>query len=162
MNSSNKELLISHLFDAPREDVFRAWTDAEQLKHWYAPDGCTIEFKTIDVTPGGNFHSCIHDPVHGDCWIKGRYITVLPPEKLVFTMVLSDRDGNLVTSIEAGKPEEWPEETVTTVTFEAVGERTNVWVHQTVSEEEAKKTGAYQGWIKMFNRLNRLLDLPSN
>lgn len=157
MSSSNKELFITHLFDAPREAVFQAWTDAEQLKHWYAPDGCTIEFKTIDVTQGGGFHSCVHDPIHGDCWIKGKYITVLPPEKLVFTMVLSDPDGNSVTSVKAGKPEDWPEETVTTVTFEAVGEQTRISVHQTVSEEEAKKTGAYQSWIKMFNRLNLLL-----
>ncbi len=162
MNSSNKELFITHLFDAPREAVFEAWTDAEQLKHWYAPDGCTIEFKTIDVTPDGGFHSCVHDPIHGDCWIKGRYIIVLPPEKLVFTMVLSDADGNFVTSVEAGKPEDWPEETVTTVTFEAAGEQTKVSVHQTVLEEEAKKTGAYQSWIKMFNRLNLLLNSEMN
>ncbi|PPL02358.1 SRPBCC family protein [Parapedobacter indicus] len=158
MNSSNKELFITHLVDAPKEAVFQAWADAEQLKHWYAPDGCTIEFKTIDVTPGGGFHSCVHDPIYGDCWIKGRYITVLPPEKLVFTMVLSDSDGNSITSVKAGKPEDWPEETVTTVIFEAVGEQTRISVHQTVSEEEAKKTGAYQSWIKMFNRLNLLLN----
>ena len=45
MNSDKNELLISHLFDAPRDVVFNAWTDPEQLKHWYAPDGCSIELK---------------------------------------------------------------------------------------------------------------------
>ncbi|GAA4314379.1 hypothetical protein GCM10023149_10520 [Mucilaginibacter gynuensis] len=158
MDSSKKELLISHLFDAPQAIVFRAWTDAEQLKHWYAPDGCTIEFKAIDTTQGGTFHSCIHDPVHGDCWITGTYLEVLPPQKLVFTMALSDASGQAVTSLKAGKPEDWPEELITTVTFEPYGNQTKVTIHQTVLEEEAKKTGAYQSWIKMFNKLNALLN----
>jgi uncharacterized protein YndB with AHSA1/START domain len=153
----NKELLISHLFDAPRPVVFSAWTDPAQLQHWYAPDGCTVEFKSIEVSQGGRFHSCIYDPVHGECWIKGEYLEVSEPEKLVFTMVLCDKDGNSVTAAGAGKSEEWPEAIVTTVTFEPVGEQTKVTIHQTVQEEEAKKTGAYQSWIKMFNKLNRLL-----
>lgn len=158
MNPEKKELFITHLFDAPREVVFQAWTDPKQLKRWYAPDGCTIEFKAINTTQGGNFHSCIHDPVHGDCWIKGRYLEVLSPQKLIFTMVLSDKDGNSVSSVKAGKTESWPEEQITTITFESIGKQTKVSIHQTVLEEEAKKTGAYQSWIKMFNKLNLLFN----
>jgi uncharacterized protein YndB with AHSA1/START domain len=158
MKSDKKELFITHLFDAPREIVFHAWTDPEQLKHWYAPDGCTIEFKTIDTAQGGNFHSCIHDPVHGECWVKGTYLEVLPNERLVLTMVMSDAAGNAVSSADAGKTEDWPEEQITTVTFESIGEQTKVSIHQTVSEDEAKKTGAYQGWIKMLNKLHLLLN----
>ena len=154
MNANKKELFITHVFEAPQEVVFRAWTDPKQLKQWYAPDGCSIEFKSINVTPGGNFHSCIHDPTHGDCWITGKYLEIIPLEKLVFTMVLSDENGNSVNSIDAGKTEEWPEQLITTVSFETIGARTKVSLHQTVSEEEAKKTGAYQSWIKMFNRLS--------
>lgn len=154
MNSGKKELFITYLFDAPQEAVFRAWTDPEQLKDWYAPDGCTIEYKHIEVAEGGNFHSCVHDPIHGDCWITGRYLEVSVPEKLIFTMVLSDENGNDVSSIVAGKPEDWPEQLITTVTFEPVKQQTKVSIHQTVLEEEAKKTGAYQSWLKMFNKLN--------
>ena len=93
MEELKKKLFITHLFDAPRELLFRAWTDPEQLIHWYAPDGCTIEFKTIDVREGGTFHSCIHDPIHGDCWIKGIYQEVVFPERLVFSMVLTNEHG---------------------------------------------------------------------
>jgi uncharacterized protein YndB with AHSA1/START domain len=158
MNADQKELFITHLFDAPRNAVFQAWTDPEQLKHWYAPDGCTIEFKTIDPTQGGKFHSCIHDPVHGECWVKGTYLKVLPDQELVFTMVMSDEAGNSLSSVKAGKTKDWPEEQITTVIFESIGGQTKVSIHQTVSEEEAKKTGAYQGWIKMLNRLNLQLN----
>jgi uncharacterized protein YndB with AHSA1/START domain len=161
MKTETKELFITHLFDAPRDIVFRAWTDPEQLKHWYAPDGCSIEFKFIDIKQGGRFHSCIHDPVHGECWIKGTYLEVSAPQKLVFSMVLSDEEGKSVSSAEAGKTDDWPEEQITTVTFEPIGEQTKVSIHQTVLEEEAKKTGAYQSWIKMFNKLNLLFKLNS-
>jgi uncharacterized protein YndB with AHSA1/START domain len=159
MNASNKELFITHLFDAPSEIVFRAWTNPEQLKQWYAPDGCTVEFKTIEAKQGGHFHSCIHDPVHGECWVKGTYLEVLPNQKLVFTMVMSDEAGNSVSSVDAGKSQDWPEEQVTTVTFESIGQQTKVSIHQTVSEEEAKKTGAYQSWIKMLNKLDLILKM---
>jgi uncharacterized protein YndB with AHSA1/START domain len=157
MEQLKKELFITHLFDAPRELVFRAWTDPEQLIHWYAPDGCTIEFKTIDVREGGTFHSCIHDPIHGDCWIKGVYEEVVFPERLVFSMVLTNEHGYSVESTDVGKPADWPKETITTVTFTAIKNQTKLSIHQTVPEEDAKQTGAYQSWIKMFNRLNIIL-----
>ncbi|MBO9611811.1 MAG: SRPBCC domain-containing protein [Dyadobacter sp.] len=157
MNSERKQLFITHLFDAPVETVFQAWTDPEQLKHWYAPDGCTIEFRTIDVSPGGSFHSCIHDPVHGECWIKGTYLEVTPNRRLVFTMIMSDEAGNSVRSVAAGKSQDWPAHQTATVTFEELGAQTKVSIFQTVSEEEAMKTGAYQGWLKMLGRLSSLL-----
>jgi uncharacterized protein YndB with AHSA1/START domain len=157
MEKNNKELLITHLFDAPSARVFEAWTNPEQLMQWYAPDGCTIEFKSITVKVGGEFHSCIHDPVHGDCWIKGRYQEVLFAEKLVFSMILSNENGDNVTANVAGKSDDWPEAIMTTVTFTAIGNQTKVTLHQTVAEEEAKKTGAYQSWFSMFDRLNATL-----
>lgn len=157
MLNSKKDLLITHLFDAPRELVFNAWADPEILKHWYAPDGCTIEFKAITIAPGGSFHSCIHDPVHGPCWIKGVYKEVVSPEKLVFSMQLTNEHGDSVASTEAGKPDDWPTEILTTVVFETIGDQTKLTIHQTVAEEDAKQTGAYQSWIKMFNKLNKLI-----
>lgn len=157
MKSQDKELLITHLFDAPIGVVFEAWTDPEKLKCWYAPDGCTIAYKAIEVKEGGHFHSCVHDPVHGDCWIIGTYLEIVPSEKLVFTMQLSNENGDRTDASTAGKSAEWPAEILTTVTFESKGDQTKATVHQTVSEEEAKKTGAYQSWIKMFNKLNHQL-----
>ena len=155
---NNKELLITHLFDAPRELVFKAWTEPEQLKHWYAPEGCAIEFKTIEAKVDGGFHFVIKDPVHGDCWVKGRYIEVIEPEKLVFSMILSNPNGDSVTAVDPGKSEDWPEAQVTTVTFTSVSNQTKITLHQTVDEAEAKKTGAYQSWFSMFDKLQALLN----
>lgn len=157
MEKNNQDLLITYLFNAPPELVFNAWTDPKQLKHWYAPDGCTIDFKSIDVKVGGEFHSCIHDPIHGDCWIKGVYQEVIVPDKLVFSMVLSNEHGDLVTANDAGKSTDWPQAIITTVIFTHIGSQTKVTLHQTVAEIEAKKTGAYQSWFSMFDRLNAIL-----
>jgi uncharacterized protein YndB with AHSA1/START domain len=155
---NNKELLITHLFNAPRELVFDAWINPKHLMNWYAPDGCSIQFKSLDVKIGGEFHSCIHDLVHGDCWIKGRYQEVSVPEKLIFSMILSNENGDVVTANEAGKSEEWPQAIVTTVIFTPIGEQTKLTLHQTVDEAEAKKTGAYQSWFSMFDKLSKLLN----
>jgi uncharacterized protein YndB with AHSA1/START domain len=154
----DKELLITHLFDAPQELVFNAWIDAEHLKHWYAPEGCTIVFKSINAKVGGFFHSCINDPVHGECWIKGTYHEVRFPEKLVFSMVLTNAQGDDVSANQAGKADDWPEAIVTTVTFAPIGNQTKVTLHQTVAEAQAKETGAYQSWFSMFDKLNGLLN----
>ncbi|MET3878804.1 SRPBCC domain-containing protein [Chitinophaga sp. OAE865] len=157
MKIQKEDLLITHLFNAPRELVFNAWTDPEHLQHWYAPDGCTIEFKSIDVKVGGRFHSVVYDPVHGECWIRGVYQEIKFPEKLVFTMELSNEQGIPVGANEAGKPEDWPPAIITTVIFESLGEQTKLTLHQTVAEAEARKTGAYQSWFSMFDRLNALV-----
>jgi uncharacterized protein YndB with AHSA1/START domain len=157
MESNNNYLHITHLFDASVEQVFEAWTNPEILKNWYAPEGCTIDFKSIDVSVGGEFHSVIHDPVHGDCWIKGVYQEVVFREKLVFLMVLSNEQGEVITAGDAGKSEAWPQAIITTVTFTPISNQTKVTLHQTVDETEAKKTGAYQSWFSMFDKLSGAL-----
>ena len=160
--TQEKELHITRLLDADIALVWEAWTMPAHLMQWYAPEGCTIEYKSINVQPGGQFHSCIHDPEHGDCWIKGAYHEVIAPVKLVISMILTDEAGNDVTALAAGKPDTWPKEIVTTVTFVAIGNQTKIELHQTVAEAEAKKTGAYQSWFSMFDRLSKLLAENNN
>ncbi|AZA82378.1 ATPase [Chryseobacterium lactis] len=153
MKLQDRELLITHLFDAAIDVVFETWTDPEKLKHWYAPDGCTINFKFIEVKEGGQFHYCIQHPTHGAAWVIGTYLEIVPSEKLVFTIQLSNEKGDMLD--QAGKG--WPGEVLTTVTFKSIGDKTEATIHETVSEEEARKTGAYKGWIEMFNKLNKQL-----
>ena len=157
MKSPDKELLITHLFDAPIGEVFEAWTDPEKLKRWYAPDGCTLAYKSIEVKQGGQFHYYIHDPLHGGCWIIGTYLEISQPEKLVFTMRFTNENGDMTDGLAAGMSAQWPGEILTTVTFESISNQTKATIHETVSEAEARKTGAYLGWIMMFNKLNQLL-----
>jgi uncharacterized protein YndB with AHSA1/START domain len=157
MKSKDKELLITHLFDAPIGEVFDAWTDPEKLKYWYAPDGCSITYKSIEVRQGGKFHYYIHHPLHGGAWVMGTYLEILPPEKLAFTIRITNENGDITDAAATGVSAQWPGEILTTVTFESIGSQTKATIHEAVSEAEARKTGAYAGWIMMFNKLNRLL-----
>lgn len=147
---------ITHTFHAPCQAVFNAWVDPQQLLQWYAPEGCTITFKSIEVRENGSYHSCIYNEQFGNCWCKGTYITVQPYTKLVFTMEVTDETGNDVTPEAAGMAPGWPQQTTVTVLFNDNGNNTTtIHLHQTVSEELAKKTGAYPSWLNMFERLQK-------
>lgn len=152
-----EQVLVTYMFDADPETVFNAWTDPVHLANWYAPEGCSIIFKKLDIREGGSYHSCIHHPVHGDCWCKGTYLEMKAPRKLVFTAEVTDAEGNSIEPVSAGMPADWPARTVVTVQFRSMGDRTEMTLHQTVSAPLANATGALPSWIEMFNRLNRQL-----
>src|SRR5258708_36372245 len=59
---SEQEVLITRVFDAPRELVFRAWTDPKHLAQWWAPKGCTNNIHEMDVNPGGACRLFMHRP----------------------------------------------------------------------------------------------------
>jgi|GEM_PF-3775115 len=60
--TAEREVIITRIFDAPRELVFKAWTDPEHLMHWYASKGCTLDVYKLDFRPGGVFQHCIRNP----------------------------------------------------------------------------------------------------
>ena len=131
---SEREVLITRVFDAPRELVFRAWTDPEHLIRWFAPRGCTTHFRELDLRQGGVFHSCVRCPDGHDCWCKGVYREIVEPERIVYTLAVSDADGNLVDPAEVGMDPDWPRETILTVTFTELAGKTQLSLHQTVLE----------------------------
>ena len=161
MKLPDKELLITRIFNAPIDRVFDAWTDPEKLKRWYAPDGCTIDYKYIEVEEGGRFHYRIDHPIHGSGWVVGKYLEILRPEKLVYTIRLSNENGDVLPP-EDLKSTGWPGEILIRVTFESLGDQTKAVIYEAVSEEKARKTGAYGGWIEMFDKLQLQLQTIPN
>lgn len=155
--TASQDVLIVREFDAPREMLFQAWTDPEQLPLWYAPTGCTISFPLIEIREGGAFHSCIRTPDGHECWCRGTYRTIVVPERIEFTMEISNALGQSVSADDAGMDPEWPAITVLTVTFEPLGQRTRLTLHQTVDEALAKRTGAYPSWLSMLDNLEQQL-----
>ncbi len=148
---------ITRVLAAPRELVFQAWIDPVHLAQWYAPHGCTVRIPSLNARPGGTFLFCIANP-KGECWCKGVYREVTPPERLVLTLEVADAEGRSRTPIDAGMDPEWPQETLVTVTFEELEPGlTKLTLDQTVSESLAKRTGAHPSWLQMFDRLEELL-----
>ncbi len=153
------QVVITRIFDAPRELVFAAWTDPERLVQWYAPQGCTIEYRQIDIRQGGTFHSCIHTPNGFHCWCIGEYREIIVPEKIVCTMVISNENGDRIQSADAGHESDWPAETILTVTFADEAGKTKLTLHQNVRESVAQRTGALPSWLQMLDRLAAQLDV---
>lgn len=158
--SGERMVVITRSFDAPRELVFRAWTDPEQLTRWYAPTGCTIRFVAIDPRPGGAFHSCLRTPDGYECWCKGIYLEIVEPERIVYTLAVTDEHGASVEPSAVGMDPAWPRETVVTVTFSELGGGTKLTLHQTAPESLARRTGAHPSWIEMMDRLAENLAAP--
>ena len=153
VQSVNKEVIITRIFNAPVDLVFRAWSDQDYLKHWYAPKDCTLIVRKFNFRVGGVFHHCIQNPKHGDCWALGTYLEIVVPERIVYTLAIADENGNLVKPVDVGMDPEWPQETLVTVTFEEYEDKTKLTLYQTVAESIAKRTGAHPSWLQMLDKL---------
>jgi uncharacterized protein YndB with AHSA1/START domain len=82
---SSDAVRITRIIDAPRDDVFRAWTDPDQLRRWWRPGEFTCPEAEVDLRPGGSYRLAMQ-PAEGDAFIVGgTYREVQPPQRLVYT-----------------------------------------------------------------------------
>jgi uncharacterized protein YndB with AHSA1/START domain len=143
------ELTLVRVFDAPRELVFRAWTDPEMMSRWFGPKIVTRSDCQLDVRVGGSF-SIVMRASNGDSYpMKGVYQEVVAPERLVFTNIAIDADGNHLI------------EGITRVTFEDADGKTkqtmSTHMHGKVPNAEFMLRGMEQGWSESFDKLGPLL-----
>ncbi len=89
-------LVIERIFQAPREVVWRAWTEAERFARWYGPQGFTVPTCQIDPRVGGRLLTCMRSPDGKDFWYTGAFKEVDPPARFVHTESLADANGNVV------------------------------------------------------------------
>lgn len=145
-DSANRELVITRLIDAPRENVFKAWTDPELLKQWFAPLPFTTPVAELDVRPGGANFIVMRSPDGKDMPNHGVYLEVIPNEKLVLTDAYT----------KAWEPSEHPFMTIV-LTFEDVGGKTKYTarvLHWTIADREThEKMGFHQGWGQCADQL---------
>ncbi len=83
--TADREIVLSRVFDAPRELVFRAWTDARHIAQWWGPNGFTTTVQEMDVRPGGVWRFVMHGPDGVDYPNLIVFHEVAAPERLVFT-----------------------------------------------------------------------------
>ena len=139
--SAERELLITRVFNAHRSLVFKAWTEPQHLVHWWGPQGFTLPSCTMDLRPGGSYRFCMRSPEGVDHWLQGIYREIMEPERLVFTYAFEDATG---------KP---GHETLVTVTFAELGEKTKLTVHQAVFESVTVRDEHVRGWTEALDRL---------
>src|ERR1700730_17678211 len=92
--SAERQLKITRVFDAPREVVFKAWTDPKQLAQWWGPHGFTNPVCELDARPGGAIRIHMRGPDGTVYPMTGVYKEIGEPERLVFTSAALDEKGN--------------------------------------------------------------------
>jgi uncharacterized protein YndB with AHSA1/START domain len=95
-NATERELVLTRVFDAPRELVFRAWTDPKHMARWWGPKHFTNRVEQMDVRPGGAWRIIMCAPDGTEHPSQGVYREIVPPERLVFTNTAVDKDGNVI------------------------------------------------------------------
>jgi uncharacterized protein YndB with AHSA1/START domain len=146
--------VITRVFDAPRERVFRAWTEPARLLRWWAPTGFTTPFCTVDLRPGGVFRYCMRSPEGRDYWGRGVYREIVEPERIAYIDSFTDADGNPVPPSHYGMSSDFPSETSVTVVLAEHADRTTLSLqHSMGSASAAERDMCQQGWNQMLDAL---------
>lgn len=147
---SKQGLLLSHVFNAPRELVFKVWTDPEHFGKWWGPQGYSLEVITMDVRPGGMFLGCQKSPDGNQTmWGKFVYQEVFVPEKLVFIQSFSDEEGN---TIRAPFNANWPLEIMNIITLEEIDGKTTLTMQGGPVNATAEEQAAFDGMAPMVKQ----------
>ncbi|HET6251173.1 MAG TPA: SRPBCC domain-containing protein [Tepidisphaeraceae bacterium] len=163
--SADGDFVITRVFDARRELVFKAWTDPAHLSRWWGPRPFTTPVCEMDVRPGGKYRIVMRSADGVDYPITGVFREVDSPRRLVMTMDCSEHPPQWHDMV---KPNRSKEETnpagimLTTVTFDDEGGKTRLTVRTHFASDAIgaamKKMGMREGWSQSLDRLAELLD----
>ena len=168
MAVSNQDFVITRIFDAPRDLVWKAFTDPQHMKQWWGPKGFTVIASKMDLRPGGTYHYGMKAPDGSAMWGKFVYREVVAPERMVFINSFSDEAGGITRHPMAPT---WPLEMLSTFTFEeAPGGKTKLtirWSPHNATDEERKTFDAghdsmRQGWGGTLEKLTAYLAKQNN
>ena len=150
-------VVIERTFDAPVEQVWQMWTVPEHFQAWYGPTGATIPVAKLDVRVGGTRQICMEMQTPGgpmQMWFTGEHREVVENERLVYTEMISDEDGNPASPASMGLPD-GHSVTEVRVELDVVDGRTRmVMTHLGVP---ADSPGA-AGWNMAFDKLGAYVD----
>ena len=145
MANEEQELVLTRVFDAPRELVFKVWTDPKHVAQWWGPHGFTNPVCELDLRPGGAIRIHMRGPDGTVYPMTGVYQKVVPPERLVFTSAALDANGNPMFEV------------LTTVTFAEESGKTKQILRAHVIKRTAQAApylaGMEAGWTQSLERL---------
>jgi uncharacterized protein YndB with AHSA1/START domain len=125
-----RDLVVTRVFDAPVELVWKAWSDPEHVMRWWGPQGFTSPTCRMDFREGGTTIVHMHAPAFGDLYNTWAYREIVPLRRIEFIQQFADEDGRKVDPVELGLPAETREaqDIRNVVTFKAVGGKTEMTV----------------------------------
>ena len=141
----DRVLKIERVFDAPRDLVFRAWTEPEHMAKWFGPKGFKATVLKNDLRPGGQYRIHMLGP-DGDHWTQGVFREIDPPKLLVMAGSWADADGNPT------RPE-----TTLTLMFDDLGGKTRLTLHNAIFESTTARDLHQGGWNSSLDCLAEYL-----
>ncbi|TDF91053.1 SRPBCC domain-containing protein [Paenibacillus piri] len=156
------ELVITRVFHAPRELVFKVWSEAEHLRNWWGPKGFELSVAGLDFRPGGYFHYSMQSPDGYQMWAKFVYHEIEASERIVWVTSFSDEEGNVVRAPFSAK---YPLEIRNVLTLSENNGTTTITLRggpiNATAEEQSFFTGMFesmkQGFGATFDQLEQYL-----
>jgi uncharacterized protein YndB with AHSA1/START domain len=160
--AADRDFVITRIFNAPREMVFKAWTDPGQMSQWWGPHHFTNPVCQLDVRPGGAWRIIMRGPDGADHPAKGVYREIDPPRRIVMTIDHSDLPDPWHDRVNPKRDKSKPTlEAVTTVTFDDEGGKTRLTIslrfESPAIRDSLLKLGMNEGWSQSLQRLTTLL-----
>ncbi|OGS45291.1 MAG: hypothetical protein A2539_08700 [Elusimicrobia bacterium RIFOXYD2_FULL_34_15] len=161
-SQDRKEIVITRIFNAPRELVWKAWTEPEMIKKWWGPKDFTAPEIKVDLRKGGKYLYCMRSPEGNEYWSGGTFQEIVPFEKMVLTDSFSDEKGNMVEPVKYGMSKDFPKEMQVTIKFEEYpqngGGKTKLTIAYAKPESDASyeaivKSGMESGWNESLDKL---------
>jgi uncharacterized protein YndB with AHSA1/START domain len=161
-DSTDRAVVITRVFNAPRDLVWKAFTEPEHLEHWWGPKGFTTRVRKLELRPGGVFFYSQKMPDGREMFGKWVYREIVAPVRLVIVSSFTDANENLARHPLSPT---WPLEMLGTSTFTENQGRTTLTIRTkpiNVTESECKtffdgESSMEQGFAGTFDRLDQYL-----
>lgn len=154
-----ERMIITRVFDAPRELVWKAWTDPKYVMQWWGPKGFTSPFCRMDFRVGGKFLCCMRTPDGQEFWNAGEYYEIILHEKIVSSMYFSDSKGNKINPAQLGIEHEAIEDAHDVVLFEDIGNgQTKLTFIGNEPMQNAIESGQLEGWKEILDKLAAVVE----
>jgi len=149
-----ERMVVTRVFDAPRELVWKAWTDPKYVMQWWGPKGFTSPVCKMDFRVGGKYLICTRTPDGQEFWHGGEYHEIVPHEKITSSMYFSDSEGNKVEPAQLGIEHEAIEGAHDVILFEDLGNgQTKLTFIGNEPMESARNSGQLEGMNQVLDKV---------
>ena len=156
--SETERMVITRVFDAPRELVWKAWTEPKYVMQWWGPKGFTAPVCKMDFRVGGKSLFCMKAPDGQEGWNAIEYHEIVPYEKIVSSMYFSDAEGNKIDPEQLGLEDEAIEGAYDVTQIEDLGDgRTKLTQIGNEPMQSARDSGQLEGWNEQLDKIASVL-----
>lgn len=154
--ASDKELVIVREFAAPRDLVWKVWTEPEHIEKWWGPRGFSTRVNDIDMREGGKWNYVMIGPDGTEYPVNGVFSEIVPPERIVTTDEFGDKYEEIMPGVDL------PKGLVATAVFEDLGAQTRLTLtvsHASVEDRKKhEEMGVVAGWNSSFDKMDEYLE----